>query len=265
MLESELEKLHSERPEVVEEGVRALTAHLEERPQAEFRAVVEALCALFYVDTHDRPDLEPCLDVAVEGLAAAGVHVVPHLLDLMKGSDIKCHFYLARTLGRIGGPALPALRRFIATEQDPYGRSFALFALGKVRDPAAVEAFPEVVGSLMHPDREVRDSAARTLGKLAEVVPPERLTQRHRAEAFEALFRTLGDVQPAVRAKAVRSLGKMTRAGYLTTEQEERLTIAVRHILGEDEAHEWDRAYVVRREAQETMRHLVARAAVRPR
>jgi hypothetical protein len=111
----------------------------------------------------------------------------------------------------------------------------------------------------------VRDSAARALGKLADVVPPERLDERRRAEVFEALFRALGDAQPAVRAKAVRSLGKMTRASYLTPGQEERLTTAVRHLLGEDEAHEWDRAYVVRREAQETLRHLLARAAGRPR
>lgn len=161
----------------------------------------------------------------------------------------------------IGRPALPALRRFIATEDDAYSRSFALFAVGKIRDAEVREALPEVVGSLMHPDKEVRDSAARTLGKIAESVPAALLSERHRTEIFEALFRALSDRHPAVRAKTVRSLGKMVRAGYLTPEHEERVRGAILRILGRDEAYEWDRAYIVRREAEEALAHLEARRA----
>jgi len=80
---------------------------------------VEELFSLFYVDTADRPDLQPLLDRAVEVLAAQGSRVVAQLLDLMKGSDIKSDLYLARTLAALGHAALlPALRRVMATE-DP--------------------------------------------------------------------------------------------------------------------------------------------------
>jgi HEAT repeat protein len=140
----------------------------------------------------------------------------------------------------------------------PYGRSFALFALGKIKDPAIQLALPEVVGSLLHPDREVRDSAARLLGKIAEIVPAASLTERRRSEITEALFRVLSDPQPAVRAKAIRSLGKAARARYLTPDQELRLERAVLHILGEDERHEWDNAFIVRREAAEVRKGLTA-------
>jgi HEAT repeat protein len=211
------------------------------------------------VDTADRPDLQPLLDQAVAILAAQGVRVVPQLLELMKGSDIKSHLYLGRTLGAIGRAALPALRQVIATE-DPYSRSFALFAVGKIHDTAAREALPEVIGSLMHPDKEVRDSAARTLGKIAERVPASELGRDRRAEIYEVLFRALSDAQPAVRAKAVRSLGKLARFGYLDATQEQHVRLAVLRILGRDEAYEWDRAFIVRREAEETLRHLDARA-----
>jgi HEAT repeat protein len=102
---------------------------------------------------------------------------------------------------------MPALRRLIATE-DPYSRSFALFAVAEVNDSAVREGLPEVIGSLMHPDKEVRDSAARALGKIAEAVLADQLAEDRRAEIFDVLFRTLSDVQPAVRAKAVRSRGK---------------------------------------------------------
>jgi HEAT repeat protein len=250
-----LRSLQSERPDSIGAGLDHLRTSLGSLPDAEFRRAVEELCSLFYVDTADRPDLQPLLDRAVTILAAQGSRVVAQLLELMEGSDIKSHLYLARTLGCIGRAALPALRRVISAE-DPYRRSFALFAVGKVHDPAVREALPEVIGSLLHPDKEVRDSAARALGKIAEAVPATQLDENRRAEIFEALFRALPDVQAAVRAKAVRSLGKLVRAAYLTPAQQERVRLAVLRILGRDEAQEWDRAFIVRREAEEALRHL---------
>jgi HEAT repeat protein len=207
-LSAALRSLRSDRPQAIAEGLEFLRASMGGLPEAEFRGAVEELCSLFYVDTADRPDLQPLLDRAVDVLAGHGSRVVPQLLELMRGSDIKSHLYLARTLGAVGRPALPALRRVIATEE-PYSRAFALFAVGKVRDPAVREALPEVIGTLMHPDKEVRDSAARTVGKIAEAVPADQLAEDRRAEIFDVLFRTLTDPQAAVRAKAVRSLGKL--------------------------------------------------------
>jgi len=259
-LPAALEALRGDRVDEIDEGVRFLHERLPGLGEAELRSATEALCTLFYVDTQDRPDLQPSLERAVSALASVGRRVVSHLLELMKGSDLKSHFYLARTLGVIGRPALPALRRFIATEDDHYSRSFALFAVGKIRDPEVSDALPEVTGSLMHPDKEVRDSAARALGKITEHVPAELVSEGRRAEMFEALFRALGDVHSAVRAKAVRSLGKMARAGYLTSEHEDRVRAAVLRILGRDEAYEWDRAYIVRQEAAEALAQLEARS-----
>ena len=256
-LSAALQSLQSDRPDRIGEGLEYLKTHMGSLPEAEFRRAVEELCSLFYVDTADRPDLQPLLDRAVAVLAAQGPRIIGQLLELMKGSDIKSHLYLARTLAYVGQAALPALRRVIATE-DPYSRSFALFAVGKVHDPAVREALPEVIGSLMHPDKEVRDSAARALGKIAEAVPATQLAEDRRAEIFEVLFRTLSDVQPAVRAKAVRSLGKLAREAYLSAPQEERVRLALLRILGRDEAHEWDRAFIVRREAEEALQHLEA-------
>jgi HEAT repeat protein len=262
-LPAALEALHAERADAIDEGIRFLHERLAGLPEAELRSATEAVCSLFYVDTQDRPDLLPSLDRAVQALASVGPRIVAHLLELMKGSDLKSHFYLARTLGAIGQPALATLRRFIATENDHYSRSFALFAVGKIRHPEVSEALPEVIGSLMHPDKEVRDSAARALGKIAEHVPAELVSAPRRAEMFEALFRSLSDLHSAVRAKSVRSLGKMARAGYLTPEEEDRTTTAALRVLGRDEAFDWDRAYMVRREAEEALRHLEARRAAR--
>ncbi len=120
------------------------------------------------------------------------------------------------------------------------------------------EALPEVVGALMHPDKEVRDSAARTIGKIVEAVPPSALTDRRRGEIEEALLRTIGDPQPAVRAKAVRGLGKMALHGYLSLEQCSRVRGVLDALVTRSEERSWDRACVVRREVQEALAHLKA-------
>jgi HEAT repeat protein len=148
----------------------------------------------------------------------------------------------------------------VATAEDPYSRSFALFAIGKIKSPAVHEALPEAVGALMHPDKEVRDSAARTLGKIVESVPPLSLTVRRRHEIFDALLRAIADPQPAVRAKAVRSLGKLARYGYLDEEMRGQALARIEAIITRGEETDWDHAFIVRREAQETLSHLRAGA-----
>ena len=70
--------------------------------------------------------------------------------------------------------------------------------------------------------------------------------------------------------KAVRSLGKLAKHGHLTARERWELAVRLRRILGQDENFEWDRAYVVRKEAQEALgsvmselRLLSAAAAIR--
>ena len=223
---------------------------------SDLRRAIEALCELFYVDLADRPDLSPALAAAEEALVAAGEPTIPILIKLMEGSDIKSHMHLASVLGKIGPASLGPLRRVIATAEDPYSRSFALFAIGKIGSPVVHEALPEVVGALMHPDKEVRDSAARTLGKIAEAVPPGLLSERRRIEMHDALIRALGDPQPAVRAKAVRSLGKLASCGHLDPTRRRDLRSRLQALLERGEETDWDHAFIVRRQVKEALAHL---------
>ncbi len=97
-LASAIEALHADHAERIDEGVRFLHERLAGLPEAELRSATEVLCSLFYVDVQDRPDLQPSLERAVEALASVGPRIVSDLLELMRGSDMKSHFYLARTL-----------------------------------------------------------------------------------------------------------------------------------------------------------------------
>lgn len=226
--------------------------------EPEHRRVIEMVCSLLYIDALDRPDFEEVLQRAMDVLADQGARVIPMLLAQLQGSDIKSHTYLARILAMMGDQAVPRLRTVIATAEDPYVRTFVLYALGKMTSRGVARALPEVIGSLMHPDREVRDSAARTLGKIAAVVPQRLLTPRRRREMFETLLRAARDVQPAVRAKAMRSLGKMAAAGLLNGRQQTMLERSARAALGESDVYAWDNAYIVRREARETLDRLAS-------
>jgi HEAT repeat protein len=235
------------------EAIGAIRTRFRDLNPADLRRAAEALCGLFYVDLYDRADLEPALQAAEAALAEAGAPIVPVLVHLMEGSDIKSHIHLARVMATIGKPALPHLRRLAATSDDGYARSFALYAIGKFAEDYVQEAIPEAVGALMHPDKEVRDSAARTVGKIVGVVEAATLTPRRRAEIFEALLRVTGDDQPAVRAKAVRSLGRMASRGYLDVAQRDDLASRLEALVTRGEERDWDHAYIVRREAAEAL------------
>ncbi len=253
-LTSLIERLAAADAAVVDRTVKELKARLGKLRPDEFRRTGEAICSLFYVDTSDRPDLEVAMERASDLLAAQGEKAVPLLLAQMQGSDIKSHLYLARTLGKIGKHAIRRLRDVLATAEDPYARAFALYAIGKMTCPEVLDAVPEVLGGLMHPDKEVRDSAARTLGKIARAVPKARVKTGMRREMFDALTRATRDAQAAVRAKAIRSLGKMAGAGLLTAEQRETVANAARAALGESAEYVWDSAFIVRQEAREALR-----------
>lgn len=238
------------------EAVEEIGRRLAEIEGAERRRGVEALCGLFYIDLFDRPDLEPAVTAAEMVLASAGTRIVPLVLGHMRGSDIKSHLHLARVLGRIGPASLKPLRDEIAGSEDPYTRAFCLYAIGKIDSPDLHEALPEVTASLIHPDREVRDTAARTLGKIVQTVPAADLTARRRGEIFLSLCRVVGDTEPVVRAKAVRSLGKMARHEYLDLEQRGQLEKLLVGLLGRGPDDAWDHAFIVRREAEEALGHV---------
>ncbi len=255
-LDEILSRLHGSDADAIIVTVRQVRELISSLDDASLRRAIEALSGLFYIDLYDRPDFQPAVDAAEEAIASTGEPAIPILIHLLEGSDIKCHVHLANILGRLGEPSISHLRRLIATSEAPDSRAFALYALGKIRSETVLEALPETIGSLMHPDKEVRDSAARTLGKIVEKVPPAGLDERRRTELFEVLARAIGDVQPAVRAKAVRSLGKMALHGYLDESQRSDLKTRLVALLTRGEKVDWDRAYIVRREAHEALDNL---------
>lgn len=156
--------------------------------------------------------------------AAAGPVLVKALDDpdpLVRGAVVQAIGALAPGVPE----AVPALVRLFPDVQ----------AIGAVANfgLAGAEAIPRLVELLRHPDSKVRWNAARTLGKIGELTPPEvqelvavmgadpdALVREHCAEslgqigpkavvAVPALVKALSDPEPKVRRDAVRSLGQL--------------------------------------------------------
>jgi HEAT repeat protein len=209
---------------------------------------------LFYIDTLDHPEHMPVVEDAIMVTADMGEAVIPVLIQTLESGDVKAQMALAQALGWMGDKAIdPVIAEYGETCPDPACRAFLLYALGKIKSPEIVKAAPLALDAARSPDVELRDTATRAIGKFAESIPAGGLAEDVRLELVEVLRRNLGDASPGVRAKAVRSLGKLAKFGHLTPVETAQLGTTLRRLLGEDEHFEWDRAYIVRKEAKEAL------------
>lgn len=248
--------LASEEPEAVRRGLELASREIGRAGPAEAQALLEAVAALFYIDPLDRPDLVPVLDEAVSLVAGFGERVIPFLIERFDASDFKAHMAVAHALGRIGEEVIAPLVAQYQSTEDPARGAFILYALSKVKSPRVVAATGLALEAAGASDRELRDTGTRALGKLAESIPPSGLSDETRRAFIAQLQRNLADASPTIRAKAVRSLGKLARCGHMTPAEKKTLKATLELIAGRDARFDWDRAYVVRREAEEALQYV---------
>ena len=251
-----LRTLRSEDKIQIQRGLEGLAERLPELEGVQFEEAIHAVVGLFYVDPVDHPELLPVLEQAESILADLREKVIPAILGFLGESDLKTHFHLAAVLAKMGYAAVNPLLDAYEKADDPYARVFTLYALGKVKDPKVLDTLPVLFAALDDPDPEIRDTAARAVGKMCEHLNPDLVSEETRRQMFERLLAKVSDRYAGVRSKAIRSLGKMTRFGLLDAERKTRLQSILARVLGEDEAGNWDVAYIVRSEAEKAKEHL---------
>jgi hypothetical protein len=248
--------LASDRADEVDEGLELVKKEISHVGGNEAKPLFELVASLFYIDTLDRPDLVPALNEAISLVAGFGEWVIPVLVRKLEQSDIKAQIASAHALGRIGADAIgPLLAEYQATT-NLASRIFILYALGKIKSPRILEAFSVALEAAEASDVEMRDTATRVLGKFVEAIPPTDLPEQLQLRALKVLQKNLSSEDAGIRSKAVRSLGKLAKTGHLSEAEKKQLRAILDRILGRDDYFEWDRAYVVRREAEEALRHL---------
>jgi len=245
--------LASTQPEEIRRGLELVRKEIARIGSAEARPLFEMVSAIFYIDPLDRPDLVPLLDEAISLVVGFGAWVIPPLLEKLDSGDLKAQMAAAQALGRIGADAIQPLITHYQAAPDPSHRAFVLFALGKIKSPRVVQAVGLALAAAQAPDLELRDTATRALGKLAESIPPAELPEDTRLEIVRQLQANLADPNPVIRAKAIRSLGKLARYGHLNAAEREQLKATCQLILGTDDQFDWDRAYIVRKQAEEAL------------
>ena len=160
---------------------------------------------------------DPDRDVREEAVRALGhigsADAVDALLERLRDPNSTIRPEAAQALGMIGDPrAVPALTECAASPL-PEVREACTRALEVIRrprspmriirelraidGPSSDETMSDVIGYLENPDPEVREEAARALGRIG-------LT-----EAVTALVRALRDPQSSIRPEAARALGQI--------------------------------------------------------
>jgi HEAT repeat protein len=222
----------------------------------EARPLLELLSGLFYIDAYDRPELLPAVNKALDLIVGFGSKIIPFLVEYLDAGDIKAQWAVANILGRIGAESVePLIAAYVSTTNATL-RAFILYALGKVKSPEVLHAIGIALDAAQSLDLELRDTATRALGKFVESIPPASLSKEQKRQFIECLRGNLSDPNASVRSKAIRGLGKMARYGCLTDSERKQLDAVCRHILGADADGDWDRAFIVRKEAEEALRYV---------
>jgi len=248
--------LSSKRPDDIRKGLGLIAIEITKLGSGESRPLFEMVSALFYIDALDHPELVPVVDEAVKLTATFGTWVIPILIDNLDAGDIKAQWAIAHVLGRIGPDAIDPMLKEYGSTKDSTLRSFILYALGKIKSPEIKKAASTAVAAARSQELELRDTATRALGKFIECIGPAEMNPEMKQDFMRCLYENLADENASVRAKAIRSLGKMARHGHFSGPERERLKSCCLGILGTDEKGEWDRAFIVRKEAEEAMQYV---------
>ena len=247
--------LASEEPEDLRQGLELVRQEISRVGSGEAKPLFEMISTVFYIDPLDRPDLVPVLDEALSLVAGFGDWLIPALLETLDTGDIKAQLAISHALGRIGADAIEPLVADYEASTDPAHRQFILYAMGKIKSPRIVEAAAVALEAAQSPNLELRDTATRAIGKFVESIPPSDLSEELKTAFLERLRANLADPDPGIRAKAVRSFGKLARYGHLSAVERDKLKTLCRLIMGVDENFDWDRAYIVRKEAEEALKY----------
>lgn len=247
--------LASNQADEIHQGLELVREEFEDMDQDELREMVEMVTSLFYIDLLDRPDLVPVVDEAISLVADTGERVIPLLVESLDAGDLKAQLAIGHAMGRVGENAIGPLIQAYRSASDPERRIFVLYALGKIESPKIQRALEVALSASQVEEAELRDTAIRVLGKFVESIPPGDLSEKEKELILANIKENLTDERAGIRSKAVRSYGKLATHGHLDDQEIEELKNLCRRLLGSEEFN-WDRAYIVRKEAQEVLDNL---------
>ena len=209
------------------------------------------LATIFYHDHASTAAMLKLANRAEKQIAKFGEAVLPFLLDEVLNSDAESTAHLGRAIALNGNAAVdPLLKAWDNHRSDDFAIINLIQALSYFRNDETIKALPELLVASKAKNHQVRSMALNAIGKLSHRLHTNVFDEKIRLKMFDTAFTLLSDSKPLVRSSAARALGKLLRKRLLTGIQKEKLLKAYNAILGNDEQHEWDSAYIVRHEAE---------------
>jgi ferredoxin--NADP+ reductase len=189
-------------------------------------------------------------------LGKFGDAIVPFLFAEIIEADGETVTHLGKVMAKIGKPGIDYLLREWGHYQDNETalinliQTLSFYKLSEVE-----ESIPLIMNAARRENFQLTSMALYTLGRLIEKSNKRIINKTQLSILLTFVFSFLSNVQPLVRKNTVRTLGKMLRKGLLSALDEKKVYDIFLAITGKDELHNWDRAFIVRREAEDFMRY----------
>ena len=213
--------------------------------------LTRALSTIFYHDHTGNLDMIKLSNRIEKQIARFGEAVLPLLAQELIDADPESASYIGRAIALNGAPSVNVLLTlWNENRDDDFTIINVLHTLSCLRTEEVIMALAEILVAAKSKNHQVRAEALYTVGKLSLRLSADAFDEKLRLKMFDTAFNLLSDSKPLVRKDAARALGKMLKKGILNEDQKKKVYNAFNSILGNDEKHEWDYAFIVRHEAE---------------
>ncbi len=229
-----------------------LAEDLDELAPEEKIALTEAFSEIFYYHDHSGITSMAKLAVRAEQLVASmGCDVIPFLIEELMNADAESAAYFGKAIALNACQDIqPVLEAWEKNEDDEFAVANLILAISYYRTKDIVKALPLLLVGTKSESFQIRGMSLYALGKLAQRFKAKDFAEVTQLKLYDAIHHCFADPKPIVRQNAVMAMGKMQQRGLLTEPQRIQIQAAYKSILGTDDRHQWDRAYIVRNEAQ---------------
>jgi len=237
--------------EDVAEAIK-LASELENLSTEEKQQLAEVLSEIFYF--HDHSGISPMAKLAVRAeqiIAGLGCEVVPFLIDELVNADSESAAYFGKAIASNPCSDIQViLNAWEKYEEDDFAILNLIQTLSYYRSKNSIKAFPRLLVASKSENFQLRGMSVYTLGKLMERFRKKDFSNEIQLQIYDSIVEKLADSKPIVRQQAVRALGLMQQKGLLMDDQRAKVKENFLALLGRDNRHNWDRAFIVRSEAE---------------
>ena len=231
------------------DSVKAITdLNLDEKSE-----LAKALCEVFFHAHHTGSTSMPKVAVRAEKrIAKFGPQMIPLVFDEMLSSDSESAVYFGKTIVRNGVPGLEfLLTKLEESKNQEHDLINIIQAISYFKIPEATRAVPIFLRLAEHNNHQVTSMALYAAGRLAQTLPILLLI-RSSGLSCSILFFGFSPMRRALSGKMLRGLlVRCFAKDFCRPNRKESYTTPLWPSRAGTIIHNWDRAFIVRREAED--------------